>query len=80
MHNWESKNSILRASYLSNKDFKKYIVVNRELQKGAGSVAGNEDPLPQVPNRFSSVIERIERLYKVIRNCLVPTTAFLILK
>nr|PNR57129.1 hypothetical protein PHYPA_004122 [Physcomitrium patens] len=31
---------------------------------GAGSVAGNEDPLPQVPNRFSSVIERIERLYK----------------
>nr|XP_024371712.1 ubinuclein-2-like isoform X2 [Physcomitrium patens] len=34
------------------------------MQIGAGSVAGNEDPLPQVPNRFSSVIERIERLYK----------------
>lgn len=37
-------------------------------QKGSGSgaVADEEDALPEVPNRFSSVIERIERLYKVI--------------
>lgn len=34
-------------------------------QKNSGTLANNEDPLPQVPNRFSSVIERIERLYKV---------------
>jgi hypothetical protein len=35
-------------------------------QKNAGPLADKEDPLPQVPNRFSSVIERIERLYKVM--------------
>jgi len=34
-------------------------------QKNSGALASNEDPLPLVPNRFSSVIERIERLYKV---------------
>lgn len=63
--NWENWNSILISSNLFFV-FKKNVVINHELQKGAGSVTGNDDPLPQVPNRFSSVIERIERLYKVI--------------
>lgn len=35
------------------------------VQKNAGALVNNEDPLPQVPNRFSFVIERIERLHKV---------------
>ncbi|KAG0623138.1 hypothetical protein M758_3G150900 [Ceratodon purpureus] len=33
-------------------------------EKNAGPLADKEDPLSQAPNRFSSVIERIERLYK----------------
>ena len=40
-------------------------------QKNAGPLADKEDPLSQVPNRFSSVIERIERLYKVMYILLV---------